>query len=251
MNRVLNLAVASVFSIGISSFCFAEDVKSDAMKDGREVLTKANEAVKGIKVVQYTAKLEGSGPDAAKIPNIEATAIVQGWKNNSFEKFKFEGTIKDEKTPMPEKYSVGTDGDIYYLTDWQKKMVYADMDPAVQGKRGDGFRNIIVSRFVRPEGYQMELSAPTIELKDPIKIGDADCYHIVVKYKGGDQSEWYFAKKDFLPRRVDRNQPSEKSDEKTVRILTLSEVTPNPTFVQDPFKVAVPEGFKKTDDFAP
>ena len=74
---------------------------------------------------------------------------------------------------------------------------------------------------------------------------------MLVKFKGGNEADWYFSKKDSLPRRVDRYQPSESGGERTALILTLSQVTPNPSFVQDPFKVVVPEGFKKTDDFAP
>lgn len=228
----------------------AENQKPGEPADGREVFQRANEAVKQIKVVQYTAKLDADGPDKEKVPRIDATATVTGWKNNSFEKFKFEGTVQEKPGDAPEKYTVGTDGDTYYLVDWQKKIVYADMDPVVQGKKGDVFRNIIVSRFVRPEGFQLELGAPINELKEPVKVGDEDCYHVHVQFKSGDQSDWYFSKKDFLLRRVDRYQPGENG-QKTARILTLSKVTPNPNFVQDPFKLIVPEGFKKTDEFAP
>jgi outer membrane lipoprotein-sorting protein len=58
------------------------------------------------------------------------------------------------------------------------------------------------------------------------------------------------AKKDFLPRRVERTFPTQ-GGEMGGRQTTLSDLVVNPALEKDAFKLKLPEGFTKTDDFAP
>jgi hypothetical protein len=92
---------------------------------------------------------------------------------------------------------------------------------------------------------------PAIELKGDAKVGDQECYEVVIKPTGPQAPEvhWLIAKKDLLPRKVVRVY--ERNGEKGTTELAVHDLKVDPKLGTDPFKLVTPPGFTKTDEFAP
>ena len=81
-------------------------------------------------------------------------------------------------------------------------------------------------------------------------VGDEPCYVIDVTYRGGiSESTWYFSQRDFLPRRVDRIYRRRQARATTELVVT--DLVVDPELKADTLSCTVPEGFEKTDRFAP
>lgn len=240
----------------MTSVVFAQDAakKEPELTDAKEILKRADAAAKGVKVIKYKAVAKGLGADEPRRPTVEGTAMIGGWIGGGPAKYRFEVEAKKPGSSEPAKYTAGSDGDLVYLIDFAAKTAYADMDPAVLGSNGRVVRAILVGKIVDPDAFKDELAAEKIELKGVTKVGDHDCYEVFVNY-GSDRGEgvWYFSKTDFLPRRIDRSFP-QPDGQKGGRQVILSDLVVNPKPPKenvDPFALVVPEGFKKTDEFAP
>ena len=93
-------------------------------------------------------------------------------------------------------------------------------------------------------------SSKRLSKKGITKIGDEECYEINVVYaRSQGEATWFFSKKDFLPRRVDRVVTRQAGGEKATTQLIVTDLVVNPKFPDDPFKLVVPEGYAKTDKF--
>ncbi len=221
------------------------------LSDAMEILRRADAACKTVKIVRYKASAQGLGADEARMPKVEGTAVFGGWVNNAPERFRYDAKVQKPGSSETQEYSAGSDGNLVYLIDPQKKTVYADMDPAVLGSAARPLRSILVGKIVNPEAFKDELKAEKVELKGTTKVGDEECYDVFVSY-GQDNGEgvWSISKKDFLPRRVERSFPRPDGG-KGGRLVTLTDLVVNPKIEGDPFKLVVPQGFSKTDEFAP
>ena len=124
-----------------------------------------------------------------------------------------------------------------------------DIDPAVMGRNARLIQGLIVRAFVSEEPFADELKSE-VELKGAESVGGEDCYQVSVKSEGQGESVWFISKRDFLPRRRDRVLVN-PAGEKATREVVLSNLVVNAPPAGEPFKAVVPEGFKKTDDFAP
>ncbi len=149
--------------------------------------------------------------------------------------------------------TAGSDGNVYFLIDPKSKMAYEDMDPAVIGKHERNVQRVLMPGFGAQEPFKDELEADSIELKGTAEIGDEPCHEIYVDAKEPPDLIWYLSKKDLLPRRLVRVYPNQRDPEGEdgTTQLTISNLELNPRPEHDPFKLRVPEGFTKTDDFAP
>lgn len=254
------------WTLSVCTLTFAQNApkpdaaKPDATKkeadltDAKEILKRAAAAAKAVRVIKYNAVAKGYGADEPKRPTVEGSAMFGGWLGNGPAKYRFE--VKSTKPGATEstEYIAGTDGEIVYLVDKAAKMVYADIDPAVLGSNGRVTRSILVGKIVDPDAFKDELAAEKVELKGVVSVEGHDCYQINVDF-GSERGEavWYLSKTDFIPRKTERIFPQD-GGQKGGRVVTLSNVVVNPrppTDDVDPFAVVVPEGFKKTDDFAP
>jgi len=240
----------------LSSIAFAQDApkKEADLTDGKEILKRADAAAKAVRVIKYTAVAKGLGADEPRRPTVEGSAIFGGWLSGGPAKYRFDVKVKKPGATDVSEYTAGTDGEIVYLVDSSAKTVYADMDPAVLGGSGRFARSILVGKIVDPDAFKDELAAEKVELKGTISVEGHDCYQVNVDF-GPDRGEviWYLSKSDFLPRKTERIFP-QPNGEKGGRTVTLSNVVANPkppADGTDPFALVVPEGFKKTDDFAP
>lgn len=220
--------------------------------DPTEILTKADEASKALNAAKYTAKAKGLGADEPKLPNVECTVYMEGYKNGRPEKFRIEAKITLPGSSEIKDIVFGGDGKDYYLIDHAKKIAYVDIDEAVLGssRRVVGFLTML--EYVHDQPFSDEIKGETKELKGSEKVGSEDCYHVYVKYaQPGQEADWYFSKKDFLPRRVDRKFTPPSGGEPGGRQLIVTSLSPDPKFDKDPFKFELPAGFTKSDDFAP
>lgn len=233
--------------------CFGQTAppKSAELTDPRAILQKADAAVKQVKIAQYKATAKGLGADEARMPLTEGTAVLSGWQNLAPAKYRYEVKVKRSGSEEVTEYIAGCDGDITYLIDPAKKMVYADMDPAVLGSASRTVRGVSVGKLVNPDGFADELKADKIELKGSTTVGGVDCYEIAIDFgEDGGEGVWAIGKADFLPRRTTRTFPR-PGGEKGGRELTLTDLVVNGKTDKDPFALTVPEGFSKTDEFAP
>lgn len=225
-----------------------KDKKSDKpaageMTDAKEILKKADAATKEVKAARYVGTFKGIGANAARVPTVEGPAMIKGWDGGRPTHIKATMTVEMPGQPK-EECTIGADGENFYLIDPQTKTVYADIDPAVLGRRGQLAQVMMMLEFVHPAPFSDELNG-TAELQGSEKVNGEDCYKIHVKYvvEGGPEATWYFSKKDFLPRRVDRDTQGYS--------LEIERLEADPKLGDDAFKLKVPEGYKKTDDFAP
>jgi hypothetical protein len=223
---------------------------SHDLTDARQVLLKADAAVKGVQVAHYQAKARGVGVDEARMPASEGTALLSGWQSLAPLRYRYSVKLKRAGSEEVTEYIAGSDGDVTYLIDPAKKMVYADMDPAVLGSAARQVRGISLGKLVNPDGFADELKAEKLELKGSTKVEGVDCYEILVTLGENNEVTWWIAKSDFLPRRTLRSV-QRPNGERGGRELTVSNLVVNSPNERYSFALVVPEGFTKTDEFAP
>ncbi|MEK6797571.1 MAG: hypothetical protein AABZ12_01250 [Planctomycetota bacterium] len=225
--------------------------KPGDLTDPIEILKKADDATKALESVKYVAATEGVEANAPKMPKVEGTVVLSGWNNGAPQKWFYNITVQAPGSTEKKEVVAGTDGETYFVIDKQNKKVYADIDPAVLGSTGRMIRGITMLEYVHPTPFSDELNGEKQELVGSATIGNEECYEIFVKYKGpAQEAHWFFSKKDFLPRqaiRLFQNPAGERGGTK----LTVTLLTPDPKLDEAAFKLVVPDGFEKIDDFAP
>lgn len=219
------------------------------LTDPVEILKKVDAAAKAVKGAKYDITVEGTGAMASRIGKLTASVIMTGYSGNTPEKYFVDAKITLPNTDKPRRISAGSDNDMFYIVDHQGKIAYEDLDPAVMGQAGRGIRMAWTLEFTHPNPFSDELNGQSQELKGSEIIGGEDCYIVHVVYAGTQAATWSFSKKDFLPRRrIDHRNIGGESGT-TVRTMTNLVVDPK---VDDAvFKLKLPEGYTKTDDFAP
>jgi len=225
--------------------------KSADLTDPVEILKKADAACKAVAFIQYTSSVKGEGAGEKFFPNASGTVVVKGRNKDGPAQYRYEAKVQRPGSSDVSEITVGSDGKTYYLIDAKEKKVYEDVDPAVVGTAGRGARALGMAEYVHPEPFSDEINGKKQELKGTTKVGDEDCYEVNVEYgQAGVEATWFFSKKDFLPRRVDRRFQT-PTGEKGGTQLIVTKLTVDPKIEKDPFKLVVPEGFTKIDDFAP
>ena len=216
----------------------------------KAVLKKSREAIKKTKVVSYNADYTATGYIKQWVSDARGQVIVGEKAKFDVPRFRLDITMAGQEDKPEKRYSLGCDGDEYFLIDEESKTVYADLDPAVLGSNSRAFRRVILPEFGDAEAFKEELKAETVELRDAESVGGEDCDVVFVKNESPPDIMWWISKKDQLPRQVRRLYKQEDRGEGTTE-LTLKQLQANPSVKEDPFAVRVPEGFKKTDEFAP
>lgn len=150
----------------------------------------------------------------------------------------------------PIRLTAGCDGNEYFLVDPTSKTVYADLDPEVLGSNSRSLQRLLLSEFGNKAPFQDELKSDQITLAQAESVAGEDCHVVRVPGKNAPDTMWWISKKDHLPRRV-RHLYTDKQQGEGATELTLSALVVNPPVREDPFRVRVPSGYKKTDDFAP
>jgi len=221
------------------------------LTDPVEILKKADAATKEVKAVQYTGSAKGTEANETRLPTAEGKMVLAGWANNSPAKYRVELKIKRPGASDVIELGAGANGDTTFLVDHKNKKAHEDIDPAVLGGARRDVSLITMAEFVQPDAFSDEISSEKPELKGAAKVGNEDCYEVHVKYAQPNvEAVWFFSKKDFLPRRVDRMNVN-REGKKAGRQLIITDLVVNPKITDDAFKLVAPPGYTKTDDFAP
>ncbi len=222
----------------------------EELTDAEAILGRTIDAMTKLKAVSYDMEYKVTGWFGKFLPNVRGS-VVMG-KESQHKVKRFRSTLKVE--PLDGSAAVeltaGADGDIHYVVDPQTKTVYADIDPGVYGKNQFGIDLSLVREFGLAKPFEDTLNGGELRLEASSEVGGEDCYALWLKPKSEPGSTWFLSKRDFLPRRVSFSMKDEKGVEGGGE-LTLSKLVVNPTLPKDAFAVTVPEGYRKTDEFAP
>ncbi len=255
MNTVLKVFVG--FCLVATSLAQDNDASKEESKhairspEAIEILKKVDQATKNVKSVRYDAEFTPIGTTADQLPKVRGRVVAANADGTMSNRFVCHSRMKPPGSDGVQAYTVGSDGDIFYLIDESKKTVYADIDRQVLGRTGQLAAAINMREWAHPTPFADEIKAREVELQGLVKIGGVECYKIHVVYRGqGGEAVWYFSTKDHLPRRCDRVinfAPAAPGGTQ----LVLTNVVPNVKVDHDSFKLVIPDGFERTDRFAP
>ena len=82
-------------------------------------------------------------------------------------------------------------------------------------------------------------------------VGDEECHEMRIIYSGGrGEAVWWFSKRDFLPRGVQRILVS-PSGKRAIQQWLITDLLVDPELSEETFLFPVPEGYTKTNRPAP
>ena len=231
----------------------AEDKKGGELTDPIEILKKVDATCKAVKAVKYDVTFESTASPRAPAMKLKGSVISVG-PLISFqpEKYLVDIEISVSESKETRRVTSGGNGETFYVVDHQGKKAYEDIDPAVIGSFGRFLRPVAMIEFLHETPFSDEINGKSQELKGSKVINGVDCYEIQVVYtaEGAPPATWYFGKKDFLPRaRID--EFTAPTGEKVIWKKILANLVADPKLDENVFKLKLPEGYTKTDDFAP
>ena len=218
------------------------------LSDAAAVLSKAQAAAKQADIVRYTVQYLPSGWLTSRVPRIEGTVIVGDQSKWKLDRFRCDIKIRKPDSEETVELTAGCDGEVYFLIDPRTKTAHEDMDPTVMGSNSRNVQRVVLSALGAAEPYSDEIKAEKKELREAVKIGEVECHQVYAKLTEREVL-WFFSKTDFLPRRLERVATNPAGEVATVQ-LTVTGLVVNPKPSSNPFKLVVPEGYKKTDQFA-
>jgi outer membrane lipoprotein-sorting protein len=216
----------------------------------KEILKKAEAALKKVKQVRYKAEYKGTEWVTAFVPSLEGTAMLGEPSQHDIARFRCEVKLTPRGESEAIELSAGSDGDLYYLIDPAKKMVFADIDEAVLGKQQRNLQRVLLRDFVAKEPLAEDLKAEKVELLGTEDVGGEPCHKVRVTRSETQRVVWYLSQKDWLPRRVVRLYKNQQGEEGSTQLL-LTDLVAEPKLNAKKFELTVPKGFTKTDEFAP
>ncbi len=107
-----------------------------------------------------------------------------------------------------------------------------------------------MQEYMAADPFGDELKADTVTYDGPQSVDGEDCQVVRVVYRRGQESIWYFSRKDYLPRRRDRLFESREGATSRITVV-LTDLVVSPTLDDNAFKLEAPQGFTQTDEFAP
>jgi len=221
--------------------------------DALDLLRKSQTALKKVEQVKYRGAFQGLGWVAEFVAQVEGATVMGRQSKYELDTFRSEVKLTPKGKTEPVEITVGSNGDVFFLIDPKTKTAYEDMDPAVLGSVGRDAQRLIMPVFGKADPYGKELDPESVELKGTETVGEVECQIVGIKGKEPPDLEWFIATTDYLPRRVRRLYPNQRDPQGPpgTTELTISDLVVNPKLDGDPFKLTVPEGFTKSDDFAP
>ncbi len=243
----------------LTAACAAQDAMADAVPKKSpdhmravELMKKVDVAAKAVNSAHYTAKSEGTEWLKSRLPMLEGEVWMVAATKDQPAKFRFDAEVRGKNGEEPRKIRLGSDGNVFHLIRYNEKKVHEDIDPSVIGQDGRLVQGLSMREYTHATPFSDEINGDVVELKGYERVGSEDCHVVHVIYnRGRGEAVWYVSKKDMLPRRVDRIITNPTTQEKGKQILTVTNLTVNSPIADDIFKTQVPDGFEKTDDFAP
>ena len=249
----ISLLAATVHAEEIKPEGKETDAKSPGeLTDPLEIVKKVDEAAKAVMAVKYNVVWEGLEAAAARTPRVEASVVASGLIGANPEKYLIDAKITLPGATEPLRVTCGTDNDMFFVIHHHTKMAYEDIDPAVMGNVARFFQRALMVEYLHPTPFSDEINGRSRELRGSKTMDGEDCYevHVVYAVARAPEATWYFSKKDFLPRgRIDTFAPA--GAQRQVWQKMVSNLVANPKLDESVFKLKLPEGYTKTDDFAP
>ncbi|MBL8878392.1 MAG: hypothetical protein JNG88_04660 [Phycisphaerales bacterium] len=245
------LLVASTAGLGQQPTTSAPSAGAP-LSDAGEILKRADAATKKLKSIRYKCEHKASGALENRLPPVSGTVVMSGDKNElGLAKFRLEARTQTPGSKVPINVTALSDGREYLFVDVDTRTLHAGASVEVLGPRGNSALFGVMRELFLPEPFKDELGARKLEFKGIDKIGAEECYKIHVVYKDeGSESNWWFSRGDFLPRRVERTMDI-GNKQIGVSDLILTDVAVDPKFVDDPFKLLISEEFIRSADPAP
>jgi outer membrane lipoprotein-sorting protein len=218
-----------------------------------EILRKADAAIKKVDSVRYHVKSVPEGVATRFRAPAEGVAVLSGWDEEMDAPRGFFAQVRTTMGESGEPFELtgGGDGETFFVLDHGTKKAYEDMDPGVLGGGARALRGVQVLEFVHDAPFDDELGAESITLEGERSVFGEVCHAIRVKYAGGQgESTWLFSKADFLPRgRIQHFTIPDAGEGKIETIISVLEV--NVEVSPDLFRMHLPEGYERVDDFMP
>lgn len=231
----------------------AKSAAAPERNEAKSILEKSVKALKRTRLVSYDAEFKGTGWIRQYVPQITGKAIVGEQSKWEIDQFRAEVRIQKDGSTEVVEMTAGCDGDLFFLIDPQTKKVFEDMDSLVLGTAGRDIQRVVMRQFAAAEPLKDLDKAESIELAGSAYVGGEACHEIVIKMEQQPEQHIFISKRDFLPRRALNIYPNRQDPEGEPGStdLTITNLVVNPKISGSPFKLTVPDGYEKVDDFAP
>ena len=235
--------------------CTAAGAEEPGKKDGeptdaKAILQRVSEALKTTPMVSYRAEYKVVGWATAFVPNMEGPVVIGGQSKYKIQRYYCQLKVQKEGSSEVREFTAGCDGENFFIIDPKTKTAHQDIDPGVIGANGWSISQIMIPEFGAPDALDKLLKTAKIEIKGAKMVGEEECMEVRIQADAPQDAVWTVSKKDFLPRRITAVFKNGAGVESSADLI-LHDLKVGPKFVKSPFELVVPEGYKKTDDFAP
>jgi len=252
----MNLKKAGISALGL--FVLLPAAARAEKPDARAILKKADAVTRAIKAVSYEAEYYGVGDLAERFPHIRGTVKAKQGSKGFWGKLfgggqqrnllRIIGVRTAPNSDASYSFDVATDGkQIVSLEHKQKRFVYGRYPGALPLL--EPAQRLFMLEYLYPTPFSDEIEGRVARYEGTKTIGGVDCDVIYVVYQNRSEARWYFGRKDFLPRRVDRI--SSRRGAKGAGVLTVSKLVVDPTFETGTFTPKRPKGYDKRPYEAP
>jgi len=232
---------------------FASDGVENKPSDdiaARELVKTAAAALKDVQRVTYKAEYDATNWIKTFVPRVTGEVILGQEREYELVEFSCDVTVRGRESAEESRFRAGCDGDQFFLIDPETRTMHRDMDQAVLGSNSRSIQRVVLEDFSSSEPLKELIEAEIVESRGTHTVDGHLCRRVYVKTKEGQEQVWSFSEIDHLPRHVERMWKNQQ-EEPGSTLLTLTHLNVNPRLEGQAFNPAVPEGYTKTDEFAP
>lgn len=223
--------------------------KNGDVTEAKAILQRVAGALRNTPTVSYRAEYKVTGWATAFVPNMEGPVVLGKQSELKIQRYYCQLRVQKDGSSEVQEFTAGSDGENFFVINPKTKTAHQDIDPGVLGANGWAISQIMIPEFGAPDALDKLLKTAKVEIKGATKIGEEDCLEVRIQADAPSDAVWTVSKKDFLPRRI--TSVFEMGGKEASTDLILHDFKVNPKFAKSPFDLVVPEGFKKSDDFAP
>jgi thiol-disulfide isomerase/thioredoxin len=209
--------------------------------DAREIVTRADAALKAVKRVTYDASSSATGILARRIPVMSGTVTLESLPGATFPKLRVSAKIKLTDGVEPVPVEVANDGRYVTIADFSQN-VYIRRPIAEGGNILSNGVPLLIREFTTDRPLDAVLNAVELKHEGTAEVAGVECdiVHAVHAADGGE-ARWHIARTDHLPRRVERIMESQYGP--ATLTISLTKLDTAPQISEEMFEVKSPEGF--------